>query len=351
VRHVLQICGPLAVAVAIVMTSTPASAAATAPTTTLPAGPTTTTTTSTIAAPPTPDSPGLFDFAGRVRQAVNDWFRDLVSSALTPTLDLLGRTVLATPDVTAPGGRARELWWISAGIANAVFVLLVVVGGLLLIGHETVQTSYGIKEIAPRLVLGFVAANLSLVLAGRGIGLANALSRALAGQGVDPAHVTDQLKRLALAPLDGNSIFLILAAGLIAALALMIVAAYVIRVATVIVLVAAAPLALICHALPQTEGVARAWWRAFAACLGVQVGQAFLLVAALRTFFAADRASVFGLNGSGQLVDLVVAACLLWMLARLPVWASRAVLPTRSSMLVRLAKSYVLYRVIRRVAK
>jgi len=346
VRHALRSCGLLLVTVVLVMGGGRAAAQAHAPTTTPPTTSPTTTTT-----PPPADSPGLFDIAGRVRQAVNGWFRDLVSSALTPTLDLLGRTVLATPDVTAPGGRARELWWISAGIANTVFVLLVVIGGLLLIGHETVQTSYGIKEIAPRLVMGFVAANLSLVLAGRGIALANALSLALAGQGVDPAHVTDELKRLALAPLDSNSAFLILAAGVIAGLALVIVAAYVIRVAVVIVLVAGAPLALICHALPQTDGVARGWWRAFAACLGVQVGQAFLLVTALRTFFASDRASVFGLDRSGQLVDLVVAACLLWMLARLPVWAGRAVFTTRPSMLVRMAKSYVVYRLIRRAAK
>jgi hypothetical protein len=41
----------------------------------------------------------------------------------------------------------------------------------------------------------------------------------------------------------------------------------VVRVALLILLVAAAPLALICHALPQTEGLARLWWRATAACL------------------------------------------------------------------------------------
>ena len=179
--YALRGTGLLVLAAIIALTGPPAAAQTQVPTTTSPpaAAP-----TSTTAAPqPPPDSPGLFDIAGRVRQAVNGWFRDLVASALTPTLDLLGRTVLATPDVTAPGGRARELWWVSAGIANTVFVVLVVVGGLLLVGHETVQTSYGIKEIAPRLVLGFLAANLSLVLAGRGIALANALSLALAGQG------------------------------------------------------------------------------------------------------------------------------------------------------------------------
>ncbi len=339
--------GLLMVAAVVLAVSLPAPATA-APTTTLP--PPSPTTTTTAPAQP-PGSPGLFDIAGRVRQAVNDWFRDLVASALTPTLDLLGRTVLATPDVTAPGSRARQLWWVSAGLANTMFVVLVLLGGAVVMGHETVQTSYSVKEIAPRLVLGFVAANTSLLLAGRGIALANALSRALLGQGVDPGHVTDQLRQLTLAPLDAGGIFLVLVAGVVAALALAIVATYVIRVAVVMVLVAGAPLALVCHALPQTEGLARGWWRALAACLGVQIGQALLLVTALRTVFAADRAQVLGLDRSSQLVDLVVAACLLWLLARFPVWAGRAAISTRPSMLVRLAKSYVIYRLIRRAAR
>jgi hypothetical protein len=340
----LQRCVLLMVAALVVLLALPTPVAASAPTTTVPV-PTTT------APVPPPDSPGLFDIPGRVRRAVNDWFRDLVASALSPTLELLGRSLLATPDVTAPGGRARELWWVSAGLANTAFVVLVLLGGAVVMGHETVQTSYSVKEIAPRLVLGFVAANTSLLLAGRGIALANALSQALVGQGVDPAHVTDQLRQLTLAPLDSGGIFLVLVAGVVAALALVIVATYVIRVAAVMVLVAGAPLALVCHALPQTDGLARGWWRAFAACLGVQVGQALLLVTALRTFFAADRATVLGLGTSSQLVDLVVASCLLWMLARLPVWAGRAAIATRPSMLVRLTKSYVLYRIIRKAAR
>ena len=221
--------GLLMVAAVVLAVSLPAPATA-APTTTLP--PPSPTTTTTAPAQP-PGSPGLFDIAGRVRQAVNDWFRDLVASALTPTLDLLGRTVLATPDVTAPGSRARQLWWVSAGLANTMFVVLVLLGGAVVMGHETVQTSYSVKEIAPRLVLSFVAANTSLLLAGRGIALANALSRALVGQGVDPAHVTDQLRQLTLAPLDAGGIFLVLVAGVVAALALAIVATYVIRVAVV----------------------------------------------------------------------------------------------------------------------
>jgi hypothetical protein len=296
--------------------------------------------------------PGLFDFAGRIRQAVNDWFRDLVVSAAGPGLDLLSTSVLATPNVAAPGSRAAELWWVSAGLANTAYVLLVVIGGALLVGHETVQTRYSVKEIAPRLVLGFVAANTSLLLAGRGIELANALSRALLGQGVDPAHVTDQIRQLALAPLDQNGIFGILAVGVVAILALVVVATYVIRVAMVVVLVAGAPLLLSCHALPQTEGLARGWWRGMAACLGVQVGQSLLLISAVRVFFAADRPSVFGLSQHAQIVDLIVVACLLWLLVRLPVWAGRAALDGgRRSRVVGLVKSLVLYRMVRGVLR
>lgn len=114
--------------------------------------------------------------------------------------------------------------------------------------------------------------------------------------------------------------------------------------ALLIVLVAGAPLALACHALPAIEGLAQLWWRAFAGCLGIQVGQALVLGMAVRVFFEADRGRVLGLGGSGHLVDLIVVGCLLWMLLRIPVWVSRLVFGRRGSTLVRVAKSYVIYR-------
>jgi len=53
-----------------------------------------------------------------------------------------------------------------------------------------------------------------------------------------------------------------------------------------VVLLAMAPLALACHGLPQTEGVARWWWRAFAGILAIQAAQALVLVAAVRVFLS-----------------------------------------------------------------
>jgi hypothetical protein len=293
------------------------------------------------------NGPGFPDIGARIRDAVNGWFRDLVASSLGPLLDMVARTILATPDLTAAQSRVRELWWVSAGIANTCFVLLVTAGGVLVMTHETLQTSYGVKEIAPRLVVAFGAANLSLILAGQVIPLANALARALLGPGVDPAHVQATLRTLTLAPLDTSSGLLILVALVITVMALCLVATYVIRVALLIVLVAGAPLALACHALPKAEGLAYLWWRAFTGCFGIQVGQALVLAMAVRVFFQADRANVLGLQGSAHLVDLIVVGCLLWMLLRIPVWVSRLVFGRRGSTLVRLAKSYFIYRGVR----
>jgi hypothetical protein len=155
------------------------------------------------------------------------------------------------------------------------------------------------------------------------------------------------LRTLALAPLDTSSGLLILVALVIVVMALALVASYVIRVGLLTVLVAGAPLALACHALPKAEGLAYLWWRAFCGCFGVQVGQALVLAMAVRVFFQADRAHVLGLAGSAHLVDLIVVGCLLWMLLRIPVWVSRLVFGRQGSTLVRLARSYVIYRGIR----
>jgi hypothetical protein len=319
---------------------------ATVTTSSAPAAPSDTTSTTGPPGQRPPPQPGLFDFAVRIRQAVNGWFRDLAASALNPALDLAARSVLATPNLTSADSRVRELWQVSAGMADALFVLLVLAGGILVMGHETVQTRYAVQDVAPRLIVAFLAANLSLVLAGHAIELANAFAGALLGQHVTPDHVRATLTTLALQPLDSSSGLLWIVALVVATLAMVLVGTYIARVALLIVLLAGAPLALATHALPHTEGLALLWWRAFTGCLAVQVGQALTLITAVRVFLEADRAQVLGL-GNGHLVDLVVAACLLWMLIRIPVWVGRLVFGQRGSAIVRMARSYVLYRGIR----
>lgn len=68
------------------------------------------------------------------------------------------------------------------------------------------------------------------------------------------------------------------------------------------------PIALMCHALPQTEGIACWWWKAFGGCLAIQIVQSLTLVTAMKVVLASGG-SPFGPTRSG-LVDLLVALAL-----------------------------------------
>ena len=101
-------------------------------------------------------------------------------------LAIIGQDLLSTPQ---PGSfpAVAGMWGTSLAIADAAYVLLVLAGGILVMGYETVQVSTSAKEIAPRLGLGLAAANLSLILTSHAVSLANGLAAALAGQGASPA--------------------------------------------------------------------------------------------------------------------------------------------------------------------
>ncbi len=93
-----------------------------------------------------PADPGLFDIPGRIRKAIDQWFQGMVAAAVSPAMDLLGRTLLATPSV-ATGDRARELWRLSLGLADSAYVLLVTIAGVVLLAHESLQVQYTVKQM------------------------------------------------------------------------------------------------------------------------------------------------------------------------------------------------------------
>jgi hypothetical protein len=294
---------------------------------------------------------GYLDVTCHVTNAIDGWFAGLVTAALHPVLSLLGSTVLSTPDL-AGAHQVWVLWTISAGIANAAFVLLVLAGGVIVMGYETVQTQYSFKQIAPRLVIGLIAANASLALAGLGIGLANTLSAALLGQPVGSGGgVSAQIGTLVLAQLSGG-IFLDLVAGIVAAVGLLLLVLYVLRVALLAVLLIAGPIALAGHALPQTQGLASLWWRAVGGCLGVQVGQSLVLITAVRVLLAPGGSGLLGLGNAsgaaGGLLSLLVVLCLLLLLVMIPIWAARAVTGgRRGGGVAKVARDVLVYRYLR----
>ncbi len=108
-------------------------------------------------------------------------------------------------------------------------------------------------------MVGFITANMVL-LAGKAVSFANALSTGLLGQGVDARSAAGTLTSLMLNAVTNGGIFLSLIGIGLAYVLLALLVCYVIRVALTVILIAGAPLALMCHALPQTEGIARWWW-------------------------------------------------------------------------------------------
>jgi hypothetical protein len=99
----------------------------------------------------------------------------------------------------------------------------------------------------PRLLVAAIAANLSLIVLGWLIDLSNALSQGVMGS-LSPSEVSRLMVRFLSNAALGNPFLALLA--LIVFGVLMIIT-YVIRAAALVVLTAAAPLLLFCHALPQ----------------------------------------------------------------------------------------------------
>ncbi len=251
------------------------------------------------------------------------FFAAVVDQALNPLLDLLGSTLLATPTLGSIP-RITGLWTASWTLALACYTVLVTVAGLVVMAHESLQTRSRLKETLPRLAVGILASASSLFLADKAIALANALSQALLGPGLDADSAGQALARM----IQGvNKGFFVLFVGVfVIGMLVILLVSYAVRISLTLILVAGAPLALMCHALPQTEGIARWWWRVFTGLLGVQLAQSLTLITALRLFLAPDGYALFGPTPTG-LAHVLVALALMYILIKLPFWILRSAVP------------------------
>ncbi|WP_189257021.1 hypothetical protein [Lentzea flava] len=119
--------------------------------------------------------------------------------------------------------------------------------------------------------------------------------------------------------LDGG-----LSAGLLALvlaiLLLGLLIGYVVRVALTVIWLGGAPLALMCHGLPQTEGVAQWYWRVGGGVPGIQVGQSLALICALKVFLQPGGFTFTGTPTPDGIVNLIVLIALVWILVKIPTW-------------------------------
>lgn len=261
------------------------------------------------------DPPPIWNLPARIGYEINQWFAGLVGAAIGPIMEVLGRSVFSTPRIDQ-NPRVRELWRFSAVIADALLLLMVLTGSGMVMGGSELDVQLTAKELIPRALVAVLTVNLSLVVAGEAISLSNSLSQGILGASLDPATVTRRMSEQLVGGLLNP--FLVLIALAILVVGLLVIVAYVIRIAVVVVLLSAAPLLLVTHALPQTEGLARRWWRVLAAVLAAPIAQSFLLAAAVQVFLSGE--GVTGLPGGG-LIDLLVIGCLLYLLFRIPLKA------------------------------
>jgi hypothetical protein len=298
---------------------------------------------------PVPNGPGgdvaecgLTDLTGCMVVAASAMFAAVVAAGLNPLLDLLGKTLLTTPEPDQLPGLGAA-WTGSWHILLIAYVVLVLIAGLIIMAYQTLQTRYTVKELAPRLVVGFLAGTLSLFLATKGIQIANALSAAVLGEGVDPAAMTRALITMVQGSLHGGGLFLGVLGLVLVALLLVLLVVFIVRVMLTILLIAAAPIALMFHALPHTEGIAIFWWKGYGGVLAIQVGQSLTLVVTVKIFFASGGFTVLGPTPSA-VVNLLLCIALFYVLIKIPFWFLAPLRSGRPSMLGRVVRGVIAYK-------
>ncbi len=269
-----------------------------------------------LEAPPTPVV-APWDLPGQVAQAINSWLLSFAQSIFAFALRAIADLLTVTPHFERVQEVGR-LWNLTRSIADGFLVVIALIGGILLMTSAVAGTRYTVKLIISRLFLAALFANVSLSVFGTAVDLNNALNSALLGGTPLPQNVLGSLNS-GMSTLNGAegpvAVLMALVAGV---LMLALVVVYVARSALLVITLIAAPLAIICYALPQSERVTWAWWRVIAATFLLQPVNALLLGIAGRVFFSSQIG--WGLNPVSLLIGPLIAIVLLYLLIRTPWW-------------------------------
>lgn len=250
-----------------------------------------------------------------------DWFAGLLLDCLNGMISAITHALLITPDVTGlPQVQAltgRSIW-----VVDTVFVLaFVAAGALTMVAGGDERARYTAKDLLPRCIVGFVTAHFSQLIAGKLIELANAFTEALTAQNFNGDGALNAVKTNMAAARDQTAALLfIVCLAIIVFLLAATACSVIVRFAVALVLTAVAPIALACHALPQTDPVARLWWRSYFTMLAVPVAQAFVLFAG--QWMMLDTRNMLPVLGlpmePGGVINMFVVMVLLWTTVKVP---------------------------------
>jgi hypothetical protein len=214
-------------------------------------------------------------FAGYVLRAVlavvglfGDFLFDLLSPVCCGALNFVTRT---PPELSYANPAVVGLWRSVRTVANGALAVVALWGGVnVMVRHHLGEPYDGAAALFPRLAVGALLANTSLWWAGLAVDLNNDLA-ALVGLGA-PFPAWERLAALDRASTDGIAFVVYAVVGVL------LVLQQAGRLALVDLLLAVAPLGLLCWVLPQTQRWAALWSATFARTVFVQ----FLQAAALK---------------------------------------------------------------------
>ncbi|MFN8473892.1 MAG: hypothetical protein U0822_17005 [Anaerolineae bacterium] len=199
-------------------------------------------------------------------QKLADALHTVVNGVLSSNLNFISQT---PPAGSYDSPTVGALWGVTRAIANAALVLIVLWSGFNLIAREGFGASYpDMVELLPRLIFGALMANTSLIWGKIAIDANNALCSAIGGTTL-PAWERADLGSQVLADLVAAVIYLVTS--------LLLLLQMLARLALIDILLVAAPIALMCWALPQTQGWTRLWSNLFLATVFTQFVQVLAL--------------------------------------------------------------------------
>jgi hypothetical protein len=259
------------------------------------------------------------------------WLGRTVEDLLGGLLAFLTAHIFVSPDVTVLP-QVHAVAARSAMVVDACYGLAIVTAGIVVMVSGSAQVRYGIKELLPRLVVGFVLSNLALLLCSALIEVANAVTVAMVGPATPTERAVTAARTHVAAALsdEGTAMVAVILGVLIVVLLYVLVAGWLVRVAVLVVLAGVAPVALACYALPFTQPAAALWWRTLLGCLGTAALQAVAFSTGIRLLLDPDAGLpvALGLPGS-DVLNLLLVAVVLWLTVKIPALMRRYV--TRSS--------------------
>jgi hypothetical protein len=250
------------------------------------------------------------------------WLLEFILDTFTTVLRIIENGLLSTPDVTAlPQVKAltdRSVW-----VVDTLFVLVfTAAAAITMTAGSNERARYEVKDLIPRAVVGFIAAHFSPLFISQAIEVTNAFIGAFSVDRLDQSGALPAITRLVRGA-GSSSAAPLLAAILIAVITVLMVSTafgLLTRIAILLVLSAIAPIALALHALPQTDGLARLWWRTLGGCLLTPALQAFCLQAgAWMLLDPTNTLPLLGIRGDPfALANLLVVIMLLYLTVKVP---------------------------------